>query len=97
VAMVVQEAVGKTVAVAVKEVLCHPVVLRTLLLHGRQWVCGSVAFLVLAHSTEQAAAVFALSHRRVRQSQRRCSVDGHSVGVLLRRSAGFGQGVGVRA
>jgi hypothetical protein len=96
VALVVQEAVGKTVAVAVKEVLCHPVVLRTLLLHGRQWVCGSVAFLMLAHSAEQAAALFALAHGRVQQSQRHCSVDGHSIGVLL-RSAGFGQGVGVRA
>ena len=49
---------------AVKEVLCQPDVLRALLLHSRQWVCGSVAFLVLAHSTEQAAAVFALAHRR---------------------------------
>ena len=95
-AMVVQEAVGKAVVVAVKEVLCQPDVLRALLLHGRQWVCGSVAFLVLAHSTEQAAALFALAHRRVRQSQRRCSVDGHSLGVLL-PSAGFGQEVGVRA
>ena len=96
-AMVVQAAVVKAVVVvAVKEVLCQPDVLRALLLHSRQWVCGSVAFLVLAHSTEQAAAVFALSHRRVRQSQRRCSVDGHSLGVLL-PSAGFGQEVGVRA
>ena len=55
-----------------------------------------VAFLMLAHSTEQAAAWFALAHGRVQQSQRHCSVDGHSIGVLL-RSAGFGQGVGVRA
>ena len=42
------------------------------LLHGRQWVCGTVEFLVLAHSAEQAAALFALSHGRLKQFQRRC-------------------------
>ena len=59
-------------------------------MHDRQWVCGTVAFLVLAHSAEQAAALFALSHGRLKQFQRRCSKGGHSVGVLL-RSPGFGQ------
>ena len=63
-------------------------------MHDRQWVCGTVAFLVLAHSAEQAAALFELSHGRLKQFQRRCSKGGHSVGVLLRR-AGFGQEVGL--